>query len=68
MNNLSQYAEYISKNDESIFKKGEQVNILKNIDFSQIFKRSTDANKRVIWQYLQSLYILGNFIIKSNSE
>ena len=67
MNNLSQYAEYISKNDESIFKKGEQVNILKNIDFSQIFKRSNDANKKVIWQYLQSLYILGNFIINTEN-
>ena len=65
MNNLQPYAECISKNDESIFKKNEQVNILRNIDFSQIFKRTNDSNKKIIWQYLQSLYILGNFILNA---
>ena len=65
MNNLQPYAESISKNDESIFKKNEQVNILRNIDFTQIFKRTNDTNKKVIWQYLQSLYILGNFILNA---
>lgn len=65
MNNLQPYAESISKNDESIFKKNEQVNILRNIDFTQIFKRSNDSNKKIIWQYLQSLFILGNFILNA---
>ena len=38
----------------------EKIVILKDIDFSKIWKKSNNINKDIIWKYLYTLILLGN--------
>lgn len=53
----------ISNKDETLFS--ESINILKNVDFKVIWENSelSDTNKEKIWEYLQTMYVLGETII-----
>ena len=65
---LEPYSHDISHNNTEIFNTDEPVYLLKYIDFRKFFKDEvSDENKSIIWQYLQSLYIMGNFILQGNS-
>ena len=67
MNKIEPYSKAISHCDETIFDSEEPVYLLKNIDFVKLFKSDISENsKNSIWQYLQGLYILGNFITNTN--
>ena len=64
MNKIEPYSKAISHCDETIFDSEEPVYLLKNIDFVKLFKSDISENsKNSIWQYLQGLYILGNFML-----
>lgn len=65
---LEPYSHDISHNNTEIFNTDEPVYLLKYIDFRKFFADEvSDENKSIIWQYLQSLYIMGNFILQGNS-
>ena len=65
---LEPYSHDISHNNTEIFNTDEPVYLLKYIDFRKFFgDEVSDENKSIIWQYLQSLYIMGNFILQGNS-
>lgn len=65
---LEPYSHDISHNNTEIFNTDEPVYLLKYIDFRKFFANEvSDENKNIIWQYLQSLYIMGNFILQGNS-
>jgi len=67
MNKIEPYSKAISHCDETIFDSEDPVYLLKNIDFVKLFKSDISENsKNSIWQYLQGLYILGNFITNTN--
>ena len=67
MTKMREHKNKIAKRDESLFS--ETICILKNIDFSPIWKSKelSDSNKDKIWEYLQTLYVIGETII-SDSE
>merc|ERR1711935_583596 len=58
----------ISSKDCGIFK--ESIFILKNIDFKEIWdnEKTTDKNKDIIWDYLQTLYVIGETIISDSDK
>ena len=67
MRKLKDFKTQISGKDESMFT-GELC-VLKNVDFEKIFTSDiiTENTKEKIWEYLQTLYVLGESII-SDSE
>ena len=66
MRKLKDFKTQISGKDESMFT-GELC-VLKNVDFEKIFTSDiiTENTKEKIWEYLQTLYVLGESI--SDSE
>lgn len=67
MRKLKDYKTQISGKDTSMFN-GELC-VLKNVDFEKIFASDilTENSREKIWEYLQTLYVLGESII-SDSE
>lgn len=67
MRKLKDFKTQISGKDASMFK-GELC-VLKNVDFEKIFASEilTDNTREKIWEYLQTLYVIGESII-SDSE
>ena len=58
----------ISSKDCELFK--ENIFILKNIDFKEIWdnEKTTDKNRDVIWDYLQTLYVIGETIMSDSDR
>lgn len=58
----------ISNKNTEIFS--ENICILKNIDFKEIWEneKTTDKNKDIIWDYLQTLYVIGETIISDSDK
>lgn len=58
----------ISNKNVEIFK--ESIFILKNIDFKELWanEKTTDKNKEIIWDYLQTLYVIGETIISDSDK
>lgn len=67
MRKMKDFKVQISEKEENMF--AGELCVLKNVDFEKIFKSDvlTDTNKEKIWEYLQTLYVLGESII-SDSE
>lgn len=60
---LSPYQEKISERDETLFTEdASKIDILKEINFSKNWNDSSENNKNAIWQYVQTLYMLGTTI------
>ena len=60
---LKEHKKLIYDKNEDLFK--ESIFILKNVDFKNIWENSelSDNNKDKIWEYLQTMYVLGETII-----
>jgi hypothetical protein len=58
----------ISNKNVEIFN--ESIFILKNIDFKELWEneKTTDKNKEIIWDYLQTLYVIGETIISDSGK
>ena len=57
----------ISTKDDSLFK--ESIILLKNIDFQELWNSGiNDDTKNKIWEYLQTLYVLGETIISDSDK
>ena len=58
----------ISSKNTEIFN--ESIFILKNIDFKELWdnEKTTDKNKEIIWDYLQTLYVIGETIISDSDK
>lgn len=50
-------------NYDKLENNKEPIYFFKNIDFRNIFKKSSDDDKKIIMQYLQSLYVILSMII-----
>ena len=65
---LEPHSSDISHNNVEIFRSKDPVYLLKYIDFRKFFRDDVSEETRsIIWQYLQSLYIMGNFILQGNN-
>ena len=61
MMSINPYLLQISKKDESIFQnENEKITIFKGIDFGDLWSKSNDTNKGIIWKYLHTLILIGN--------
>ena len=68
MKKMKEYKSQISKKDELIFS--ESIFVLKNVDFKNIWENSelSANNKNQIWEYLQTMYVLGETIISDSDR
>ena len=68
MTKMREHKDKIAKRDESLFS--ETICILKNVDFSPIWKSTelSDSNKDKVWEYLQTLYVIGETIISDSDH
>ena len=60
---MKDYKNQISEKDATIFENS--VYVLKNVDFKNIWSNTelSDTNREKIWEYLQTMYVLGESII-----
>jgi len=68
MRKIGDYKSQISQKDESLFSSS--ILILKNIDFHELWNWSgfTDEFKNTTWEYLQTMYVLGETIISDSDK
>ena len=68
MRKINNYKGQIVQKDESIFS--ESLFLIKNVDFKKIWESEelSDSNKETIWEYLQTLFVLGKTIISDSDK
>ena len=68
MSKLKGFKKQISSKDEKMFE--DPIHVLKNIDFCELWKSEELSvnNKNKIWEYMQTLYILGDTIISDGDK
>jgi len=63
MKSVTPHADRISaKDDDFILKDSKNIDFLNEIDMPKLWKRMQGSTKDAVWQYLQTLYILGTTI------
>lgn len=60
VNNIKPYLLEISDKNDSVFLGEKPIVIFKDLDLKELWIKSTDSNKSVIWKYLHTLIIIGN--------
>ena len=64
-----QHNSSIAKKDDSIFKGLNEINILRKIDFRDLWSKDINNNTREsIWKYLQTLIVIGRKVIGDDDE
>jgi hypothetical protein len=68
MRKMGEYKSQISQKDETLFSSS--ILILKNVDFHELWNWSgfTDEFKNTTWEYLQTMYVLGETIISDSDK
>ena len=68
MRKINDYNTQIVQKDESIFS--ESLFLIKNVDFKKIWESEelSESNKETIWEYLQTLFVLGKTIISDSDK
>jgi hypothetical protein len=68
MRKINDFKTQIVQKDESIF--GESLFLIKNVDFKKIWESEevSESNKETIWEYLQTLFVLGKTIISDSDK
>ena len=68
MRKIKDFKTQIGKRDETIFN--ESLFLIKNVDFKTIWNSDelSDSNKETIWEYLQTLFVLGETIISDSDK
>jgi len=58
MSSITPFASQIMSKDESFFLQSD-VDFVKSLNIKDLWSQATPENKDAIWQYLQTLYIIG---------
>lgn len=58
MSSITPFASQIMSKDESFFLQSD-VDFVKSLNIKDLWSQATSENKDAIWQYLQTLYIIG---------
>jgi hypothetical protein len=68
MRKIKDFKSQFGKKDESMFS--ESVFLIKNVDFKVIWESEelSESNKETIWDYLQTLFVLGETIISDSDK
>ena len=63
MQSVKPHADMVSaKNEEFILVHSKDIDFLSEIDIVRLWKKMNDGTKDAVWQYLQTLYMLGTTI------
>jgi hypothetical protein len=63
MNGVAPYTEQISSKDDSFFiKESKNLDFMKGVDLEKHWDTCSQNTKNAIWQYVQTLYMLGTTI------
>jgi hypothetical protein len=63
MDSVKPHADSVSaKNEDFILVHSKDIDFLNELDIIKLWKRMGDGTKDAVWQYLQTLYILGTTI------
>jgi len=63
MNGVTPYAEKISAKDETFFlTESKNLDFMKGVDLEKHWGSASENTKNAIWQYVQTLYMLGTTI------
>lgn len=68
MRKLADKKNFISQKDDKLFE--ESIHILKSVDFKDLWasKKLKDSTKQTIWDYLQTLYVIGETIVSDSDS
>lgn len=68
MRKMSDKKTLISQKDDSLFS--ESIHILKGVDFKELWQNEKlkDSTKATIWDYLQTLYVIGETIVSDSDS
>jgi len=63
MQSVKPHADMVStKNEKFIIVHSKDIDFLSGIDITRLWKKMSDGTRDAVWQYLQTLYILGTTI------
>lgn len=73
---IAKYDKEVSTCDEGLFSEEEgyypnkPIQLMKGIDFKRIWRNEnlTEGSKTNIWKYLQTLYLIGTFVLKETNK
>ena len=69
MTNVSPHVDKISARDESLFlDDSTELEFMKAINIKECWPKASDGTKAAIWQYIQTLYMLGTTITSIPAE
>lgn len=63
MANITPHVEKINARDETFFlEQADKIDFLKDINLAQCWPKASEGTRGAIWQYIQTLYMLGTTI------
>lgn len=63
MDNVAPHVDKISARDESLFlEDSSDLEFIKSLNIKECWPKASDGTKAAIWQYIQTLYMLGTTI------
>jgi len=69
MTNVAPHVDKISARDESLFlDDSAELEFMKAINIKECWPKASDGTKAAIWQYIQTLYMLGTTIMSIPAE
>jgi len=69
MTNITPHVDKISSRDESLFlEDSSELEFMQSINIKECWPKASDGTKDAIWQYLQTLYMLGTTITSIPAE
>jgi|TARA_B110000285_G_scaffold39906_1_gene43541 hypothetical protein len=69
MANISPHADKINAKDESFFlEQAGTIDFLKDINLARCWPKASEGTRNAIWQYIQTLYMLGTTITAIPAE
>ena len=69
MENVAPYVDKISSRDETFFlTDSDKIEFLKPLNITKCWPTASDGTKGAIWQYIQTLYMLGTTITSIPAE
>ena len=69
MTNVSPHVDKISARDESLFlDDSAELEFMKALNIKECWPKASDGTKAAIWQYIQTLYMLGTTITSIPAE
>lgn len=68
MRKIAEHKKFVSEKNEELFN--DSILLLKNVDFHELWNSEgmTEEYKNTIWEYIQTLYVLGETIISDSDK